>query len=291
MANIDKVKLKRLKELLKLVDEGLTKEEFVTSFKNVVKIVVAIREQNKKVIDLLQQVTDIGDLETVVRAFDNAGVAIQEKVTQSLEVSLAKRDNENQTFNKLDREKLEKEIKEALAKALEDQATSLNFIHDKVSKLRDGKDADEAKLFAKLLEAIPDIPDIPEIPKAETGGSIADKLEAMIDGKLSIDAIDELREILEDLQKRFKTGNKIVTGRYVHTPIVDRLTDLTDGSTKTFLLSKAPKDTATMEVFGTDFPIILDPTVDFTVSGKTLTLTDAVDAPMSGSTLICKYYI
>ena len=96
---------------------------------------------------------------------------------------------------------------------------------------------------------------------------------------------DKLKETVK------RQGPRIITGKYVHTPIVDRLTALTDGSTKTFLLSKAPKDVATMEVFGTDFPIILDPTVDFTVAGKTLTLTAAVPAPSSGATLICKYYV
>jgi len=85
--------------------------------------------------------------------------------------------------------------------------------------------------------------------------------------------------------------SRIITGRYVYTPVIDRLTGSTDGSTKVFTLSKAPKDVNKMEVSGTDFPIILDPTVDFTVSGKTLTLTAAVDAPTSGATLICKYYV
>ena len=104
--------------------------------------------------------------------------------------------------------------------------------------------------------------------------------------------VKELKDTIQKLEDRVKKmPSRIITGRYVHTPMVDRLTAFTDGSTKTFTLSKAPKSVSTMEVFGTDFPIILDPTVDFTVSGKTLTLTDQVSAPSSGATLIAKYFI
>lgn len=105
----------------------------------------------------------------------------------------------------------------------------------------------------------------------------------------------EIEDKIEDLEKRTKTAfsnqGRVQTPRYTYKPMLDRFTDNTDGATKTFTLSKAPKETETMEVSGTDFPIILDPTVDFTVSGRTLTLTDAVPAPTTGATLICKYYV
>lgn len=111
-----------------------------------------------------------------------------------------------------------------------------------------------------------------------------------VDENIVVELKDKIKELKEDITN-IPRGGKILTGRYTYTPMLDRLTSFTDGSTKTFILSKAPKETTTMEVSGTDFPIILDPTVDFTVSGKTLTLTAAVSAPSSGATLICKYYV
>jgi len=60
----------------------------------------------------------------------------------------------------------------------------------------------------------------------------------------------------------------------------------TDGATKTFTV---PAHTRALLLIGSDFPIIYRPTVDFTTSGTTLTLTDAVPAPTDGATLTFLY--
>lgn len=105
---------------------------------------------------------------------------------------------------------------------------------------------------------------------------------------------DEL--FIKKLEKEVKQLKKEISAkssggvRRVFQPYRDNFTSQTNGTTKTFYLSREPLKTATIMVFGTDFPIILDPDVDFTVSGKTLTLTDAVPAPSSGSSLVVIYH-
>ena len=120
----------------------------------------------------------------------------------------------------------------------------------------------------------------------DTAEEIKEKLDEI---GISIDDVLDLREELKKMQKDIasKTGGGV---RRVFQPYVDRFTDETDGVTKIFFLSREPLRTNTIEVSGTDFPIILDPTVDFTVEGRKLTLTSAVPAPSSGATLIIKYY-
>lgn len=73
--------------------------------------------------------------------------------------------------------------------------------------------------------------------------------------------------------------------------LVDDLSDFTDGSTKVFTLSRKPKGINKMLVWGSDFPMILRPTVDFTISNTSLTLTSQVNAPSQGATLIVQYVI
>lgn len=73
------------------------------------------------------------------------------------------------------------------------------------------------------------------------------------------------------------------------TMVFDDLTSQCDGSNKTFTLTRKARDVNKFIVQGTDFPIILRPTTDFTVTGTTLTLTAAVPAPQSGATLIAFY--
>src|SRR3990167_8242712 len=110
------------------------------------------------------------------------------------------------------------------------------------------------------------------------------------DERLDKKAIKGLEDEIKQLRKEI--GTKSSGGvRRVYQPKLDRFKDNCNGSNKTFYLSREPLATDTIEVSGTDFPIILDPTVDFTVSGKTLTLASATPAPNSGATLICKYYV
>lgn len=98
--------------------------------------------------------------------------------------------------------------------------------------------------------------------------------------------IEKLEKEVDELKKRpTGTGGGV---RRVFQPYLDRFQG--DGSTKIFYLKREPLRTDNIEVWGTDFPIVLDPDNDFTVVGKTLTLTNAVDAPTNGAIIVIKYY-
>ena len=247
-------KKKQIQTLLNALDpDRLSKEDFVNSFEKVVDLILANEKKQAQAIDSLE------------KAFGNATNKLQETGDLTL----------------VD---VRKEVKGELGKALKTQSDSLNFMRDKARGLKDGKTPSKDELLAIIEPLIPD----PE--KGEQGEQgKAENIE-----QLKKDLEEFKKDTLERLEKALSNiprGGKIITGRYVNTPIIDRLTGSTDGATKTFTLSKAPREVSTMEVSGTDFPIILDPTVDFSVTGKVLTLTAAVPAPSQGATLICKYYV
>lgn len=66
-----------------------------------------------------------------------------------------------------------------------------------------------------------------------------------------------------------------------------RVYELTgDGVSKTFTV---PTHKRALLVISTDFPILLKSTVDFTTSGTTLTMTDAVPTPINGASIAFLY--
>ena len=182
-------------------------------------------------------------------------------------------------------EKVVKSIKEKTALDLDSITRNL---YQELKKLEDSipEKADFAEIYDKIKEVESKVVPLEEI-KAE---EVRDKLENLEgDERLDKKAIKGLEDEIKQLRKEI--GTKSSGGvRRVYQPKLDRFKDNCNGSNKTFYLSREPLATDTIEVSGTDFPIILDPTVDFTVSGKTLTLTSAVPAPSLGATLICKYY-
>jgi len=124
----------------------------------------------------------------------------------------------------------------------------------------------------------------------DTGEQIIDKInEDESDKVIKKEKVEGLMDELARIE-RVASTKPSMPSRRVYQPKLDRFTAQTDGVTKTFTLTREPLDSDTIEVSGTDFPIILDPTVDFTVSGKTLTLSANIPAPSSGATLIVKYY-
>ena len=106
------------------------------------------------------------------------------------------------------------------------------------------------------------------------------------------DVIQKITDSIKEIQERFTSISSSggFGSRRVYVPMRDNFTSLTDGATRIFYLSKAPLKSDTIQVFGTDFPIILDPATDFTVVGKTLTLSSSFPAPSAGSTLIIYYH-
>lgn len=112
-------------------------------------------------------------------------------------------------------------------------------------------------------------------------GELADQLEAMRD------AFDELKKTATPR----RVGGIFGSGRISHIPMVDVFTG--DGSTKTFYLTKQPRDFYTIKAWGSDFPHILthDDGNGFTVAGKALTVDNQTDAPSEGARFVVEYYV
>lgn len=167
---------------------------------------------------------------------------------------------------------------------------------------KDGKDApipdtttvavEAAKIAEQRLE--PFIPKIEDIAKdlPKLGERIRDGLELLQnEERLDKSAIKGLEEEFKSLERQIAS---IPRGggasRRVFIPYRDDLSSSCDGSNKTFYLSRAPLDEGTIMVYGTDFPVILRPSIDFTIANKALTLSSAVPAPNTGATLLVTYF-
>lgn len=121
----------------------------------------------------------------------------------------------------------------------------------------------------------------------DTPEQIAEKINSLQE-KIDVKSIKGLVQLIQNLKRAIqekKHGGDIGGGgdsvRYYD------LSSLLDGSTKTFTVPVHL--TGKSLLFGTQFPIIYRPTVDFTETRTTITLTDAVGAPQANQSLILYY--
>lgn len=141
--------------------------------------------------------------------------------------------------------------------------------------------ADREAIIEDALTRVP-------VPEKETAEQVIEKINTsneQIDKERISGLEDEIKALRKEIATKASAG-----ARRVYQPYVDDFSAQTNGVLKTFVLSREPLRTNTIQVFGTDFPTILRPTTDFTVSGKTLTLTSAVPAPNTGATLLIHYF-
>jgi hypothetical protein len=130
-----------------------------------------------------------------------------------------------------------------------------------------------------------------KIENPVTGEEIIEKINSS-ENKIDSERIEGLDDKFKELRTEIASTRSTSVGgvRRVYQPYLDDFSAQTDGVTKTFYLSREPLKANAILVWGTDFPIILRPTTDFTVSGKTLTLTSSVPAPSQGATLLIQFY-
>ena len=153
----------------------------------------------------------------------------------------------------------------------------------------DGKDADVTQIvleaatlaISEVTEQIPTIEDIEkDLPKL--GEKIRDGLELLQgDERLKIEAIDNLREELDELKKKIqvKTSNFIGGGLSGGGRIVKSydLSTYLDGVTKVFSL---PVMWRIISIHSSSFPTAFRETIDYVhdASGNTLTFTSEIEA-------------
>lgn len=259
MVDTGKNKIQKLKEIMAIANEGLTREEFVKSFEAVLKIILdleknLIERNDKKTADTL---IELNSLRESFKGF----------------IEKAKRDSES-TFGGLRRSAIERvdnafvksDVNRRLTKALE----AVDIVLEKAKELKDGKDADEELIIERLKKLIPD---------ESTPEEIRDALETLEGAeRLKIEAIHNLREELDRLEKIINTKNTGGVGGGIIGRDFFKQVDISsqlDGVTKTF---NVPAMWTVLSVVTSSFPHALRPTIDYTFTSTTITFTDQIEA-------------
>lgn len=272
--------LEKLKELLKISSESLTKKDFTDNFQVVIDLIKKLKLANKEEMDDLQtrysQIVDnIKDGsekvldKTKEEAMDFCDKEIK-RILKSNDLGLIKQeamdycDTEIGRLNRLVQQKL-----------------------DAVKNGRDGRDANETSIIAtaskQAQEALkPLIPTFFRIKEfiGQLGASIRDALEGLADGKkLKIEAIQDLREELDKLKREVNQkanvgfgGGGVGKQNVYYYDLSSQL----NGVLKTFSL---PAFARILDIKLSSAPV-LRPTVDWTsdASAFTITFTSAIDA-------------
>lgn len=250
-------KTQKLKEILNLLSDSLTKSDFTSAFSAILK---QLLELEKNLIAKIDSKTS-SELEKL------------NQLKKEFEKIITEAKNESDSTFAGFKRKTEERLQSVLSKA-EDKIAEVD---EKLASVRsgiDGKDADEEVIVGKVLKKIPS----PEID--------ADKILDKITGLITIDDIQNLKKELEELRKIRATGGGFSFGGLVNTTRYADLSSQCNGSNKIFTV---PRHRKIVLLTGTDFPIVYRPTTDFITANLILTLTSEVSAPSLGATLIFQY--
>lgn len=165
-----------------------------------------------------------------------------------------------------------------------------------------GQDANPTQIIAEASRIALDAlkPLIPTISQIEQdlpilGQEIRNSLEILPEGeKLKIEAVENLRKELDDLEKKIlaKTASFIGGGGVgKHNTEVYDLSDSLDGITTTFNLPAMYK---VLRVESTSAPIVFRPNVDFTWTNTSVTFTSQIEPSTtlaSGQTVLITYQV
>lgn len=267
---IDNQKLKDLEKILGVFDGSrLSKEEFISSFQNVVSLVIKIKNKLDGEVTLMR--ADFANLAQRLR-FDN-----------------------KTNVDELRAEATGK-IADAIVNMMAVCDAKMSDMEDRVNQLEDGEDgedADEEMILERLIGMLP------RENQRETPQSIRNALESLNgDARLDVTAIRGLEELLQKIVKG-DSGSRIVGGRtgtllYVNgvkqgfrtvlNVIVGE--DIGKGTSgTTFTLANVPI-LGTVRVYRGGARQRAGVGKDYTISGKSITLLSALAA---GEELIVDY--
>jgi hypothetical protein len=153
----------------------------------------------------LQSLLTKDDVLQAFKSFADTIKAHEEKLGAdftALSQTLTEKYEELNSNTSVDLTALKQDISDTVARALEQIAATsteqVQKVDDAISRIENGKDADEELIVERVKEQIP------AWTPPDTADDIRDKLELIFDEdeKLKIDAIGHLREILDRLEKR-----------------------------------------------------------------------------------------
>jgi len=262
--------LKNLQILLSAMEsDHLGKEDFTTAFSKLVDFVKKIEERNIK------------EMETLDTKYN--------KIVDSIKSNYGG-----------DMESIKSEIKDLVEqehnRLRSEHQGKMSEVDTKMQEVKDGKDADEiiiAENASKLAqEALkPLLPTIEQIENdlPKLGDKVASALELLPDGeKLKIDAIEGLKDILDELKNRKNISSMGVAGfssNSINQHIIDDEIPVDSGDHLIFTLNHTPSPVSSFKLYRSRARQNI--TEDYTLVGKTLTLTVAFDS--SSESLYCDY--
>ena len=236
-------KLEKLKELMNIVNEGLSRKDFEESFKSLISFVKEIKSKNKEELDYIKQLTN-DSLSHLEQKTDSDSVKAKDEVMKKIENFMNKMYLEHEAMMSMCEKKME-EVRDG----------------------EDGKDADEEVIVEQVLALIPE----------ETSVTLRDKLESIDDEDEKLD-MKAIKGLLEELQKLRKIkGGMLVAGSSGGGKIV-KIYDLSSQLNGVLTTFSLPSFWRVIDVKLTSIPV-LRPTTDYTVDGtlKTISFTSQVD--------------
>ncbi len=149
--------LQKMQELYKLASEGISKQDFLTSFSNVVSLVTRINKE-------------------MIKRQDDSFVAIT-KQFKDLEKEIKKTASDDFSTLKTD-------LLSRINKALDDQNNGMKFIYDRVAALEDGNDGEDGHTPTNEELTALITPLIPKIEAQETPEVDIDSIVQQVIAKL-----------------------------------------------------------------------------------------------------------
>jgi len=261
MPKIDKVKLRKLRELLfehklKKENKPLSQWEFLKYFKDITRLMSDSKIKSEI------------DIRKLRDSLSDKLKAIKLKKGEEGEQGIRGKDGKSIKGDKGEKGEKGKSIR---------GTDGLDGIDGD-----NGKDADETRVAVIASERA--IEGLKPLIPTDISQQVANKFKTLL-------------EIIKNLKRKLKKLEQRPTGRvggarkvvYLKT---ENLSSQVDGSTKIFTMPKDCVDV--VAVFGTQYPLNFNKDTDFTFEGGKLTLTDEVEAPKSGQTLFalinCLFY-
>lgn len=254
---MDENKLKRLEEVFKLLDNSLTTEDFIKSFEQVMKVVEEVKRGNEKEFELMHD------------AIDSLKKRMQDDVSTDLSVA---------------KEQVMEYCKTEMSKVFAEHAAEMHDMGSRMEEMVSQRKSDEERVLETIRA------EIPELPEVESTQSIRDRLARLRKGsKLPIKAIEGLEEKLSETVASIESAsaNRVQTPAKAFRVHIKDATAQCDGANKTFTVGGT--HFGILGVFGTQFPQVYRPVIDYTETKTGILLTAAVGAPETDQTLIIQF--
>lgn len=246
-------KLQKLQEVVDFFDKThLTTDDFIKSFQMVIDIVENIKTGNEKEFELIH-----GAIEVLKQKMkDEVATDLTETKDKVVQYCIAE-----------------------MNKMLSGHRSEISGLDAKLEKLVSQRISDEVRVLETIRS------EIPKLPEIETTEAIRDRLTDLPEGeKLPVVAIEGLEKRLGETEGRI---GRIQTPAKAFRIYTKDATAQCNGVTKTFTVGGS--HFGIIGVYGTQFPLIYRPVIDYTETRTGILMTSEVSAPETSQTLVILY--